>query len=163
MSLDYNARSSPRDAPSSLRPQASLPLLPTPAHLENPLAAGELLGFPERESAGARRTRAADVTSSRQTPGQTDPKGRPAAVPDQQRRSRRTQPAPQESEGGAGSWNLVTKAQPVTSPLLLMLIILIIASTRKGVESSGQRGQKLSSAVTSCLPPVRRKIDLGVF
>lgn len=36
-----------RDAPSSLRLPAGppAPLLPTPAHLENPLAAGELLGF----------------------------------------------------------------------------------------------------------------------
>lgn len=135
---------------------------PHPCPLGKPARSRRASRLSERESAGARRTRAADVTSNRQTPGQTDPKGRPAAVPDQQRRSSRTQPA-QESEGGAGSWNLVTNVQPVTSPLLLMLIILIIASTRKGVESSGQRGQKLSSAVTSCLPPVRRKIDLSVF
>ena len=86
---------------------------PHPCPLGKPARSRRASRLSERESAGARRTRAADVTSNRQTPGQTEPKGRPAAVPDQQRRSSRTQPAPQESEGGAGSWNLVTNAQPL--------------------------------------------------
>lgn len=128
-----------RDAPSSLQPaRRPAPLLPTPAHLENPLAAGQLLGFQSRSRRCELGGPAAEVTCHRQTTGRTAPE---AGQRSHSRRGERTQPDP----GGPGReprrcWfpHTVTNAQPVPSLSLLMLIILIIAAT---VESSGQRGK----------------------
>ena len=66
-----------RDAPSSLRPLARPPAPPPhPCPLGKPARSRRASRLSEREPAGARRTRAADVTGNRQTTGQTASKGR---------------------------------------------------------------------------------------
>lgn len=99
------------------------------------------------------------MTCNRQTTRQTDSKGRPGAGPDAESGSSRNRAVLVKSKGGAGSWKFVTNAQAVTSPLLLMSIILIIASTWKGVQSSGQRGKK--TVLCGHLVPISCKEENG--
>lgn len=77
----------PRDAPSPSPSRPRLPLLPTPAHPENPLAAGELLSFQSGRSPWEpRRTGLQTATSNIDGPadrpkGQTRSGSRPAEDP----------------------------------------------------------------------------------